>query len=83
VWLRLCQRANGSSVLDRWHEIEAIKRRRRRRGSTYAFEKAEKQRSVCVFLSKFDSSFFQLKKKWEEDKAKVEKPKVSPRFKPY
>ncbi|KAF8740128.1 hypothetical protein AX14_008544 [Amanita brunnescens Koide BX004] len=39
----------------------------------YAFQKAEKQRSALI----------ELKKKWEEDKAKIEKLKVSRRFRPY
>ncbi|KAF8806163.1 hypothetical protein BYT27DRAFT_7168477 [Phlegmacium glaucopus] len=39
----------------------------------YAFQKAEKQRSELM----------ELKRKWEEDKAKVEKLKASRRFKPY
>ncbi|EAU82682.1 hypothetical protein CC1G_08839 [Coprinopsis cinerea okayama7 len=39
----------------------------------YAFQKAEKQRTELM----------NLKKKWEEDKAKVEKLKASRRFKPY
>jgi len=39
----------------------------------YAFHKAEKQRSELM----------ELKRKWEEDKAKVEKLKASRRFKPY
>ncbi|KIL70464.1 hypothetical protein M378DRAFT_67224 [Amanita muscaria Koide BX008] len=39
----------------------------------YAFQKAEKQRNVLI----------ELKKKWEEDKAKIEKLKASRRFRPY
>ncbi|KAH6916182.1 ribosomal RNA-processing protein 7-domain-containing protein [Coprinopsis sp. MPI-PUGE-AT-0042] len=39
----------------------------------YAFQKAEKQRSELL----------NLKKRWEEDKAKVEKLRASRRFKPY
>ncbi|KAF4619834.1 hypothetical protein D9613_004817 [Agrocybe pediades] len=39
----------------------------------YAFQRAEKQRSGLL----------ELKRKWEEDKAKVEKLKASRRFKPY
>ncbi|TEB32195.1 hypothetical protein FA13DRAFT_1628529 [Coprinellus micaceus] len=39
----------------------------------YAFQRAEKQRSELL----------NLKKKWEEDKAKVEKLKQSRKFKPY
>ena len=59
----------------------------------YAFHKAEKQRSG-IFYSSFPLSYFrllhcqplelmELKRKWEEDKAKVEKLKASRRFKPY
>ncbi|KAF8638617.1 hypothetical protein AX17_002158 [Amanita inopinata Kibby_2008] len=39
----------------------------------YAFQKAEKQRNALI----------ELKKRWEEDKAKIEKLKASRRFNPY
>ena len=59
----------------------------------YAFQKAEKQRSGMSFSAKiqftlltndlFFPGLIELKRKWEEDKAKVEKLKASRRFKPY
>jgi len=60
----------------------------------YAFQRAEKQRSgiflhfICypVYCAHFSFLFLgllELKRKWEEDKAKVEKLKASRRFKPY
>jgi len=39
----------------------------------YAFQKAEKQRDNLI----------ELKKKWEQDKARIEKLKESRKFKPY
>lgn len=49
------------------------KKEKKEKEGFYAFQKAEKQRSALM----------DLKKKWEEDKAKVEKLKASRRFKPY
>ncbi|KAG6854269.1 hypothetical protein C0991_008962 [Blastosporella zonata] len=58
----------------------------------YAFQKAEKQRSgmltFVLAIGYWDSYFLlieimNLKKRWEEDKAKVEALKASRRFKPY
>ena len=60
----------------------------------YSFQRAEKQRAgLWSFLCFFFSLFFllndfwidllELKRKWEEDKARVEKLKASRRFRPY
>ncbi|KAF8165777.1 ribosomal RNA-processing protein 7-domain-containing protein [Crassisporium funariophilum] len=49
------------------------KKEKKEKDGFYAFQKAEKQRSDLM----------ELKRKWEEDKAKVEKLKASRRFKPY
>jgi ribosomal RNA-processing protein 7 len=58
----------------------------------YAFQKAEKQRKGTIVYDYFaclqlkysqSSELMDLKKKWEEDKAKVEKLKASRTFKPY
>ncbi|KAF8330223.1 ribosomal RNA-processing protein 7-domain-containing protein [Amanita rubescens] len=57
------------------NEKSARKRRKagEDKGGFYAFQKAEKQRNALI----------ELKRKWEEDKAKIEKLKESRRFKPY
>ncbi|TFK62725.1 hypothetical protein BDN72DRAFT_827270 [Pluteus cervinus] len=55
---------------------ETSARKRKEKKTTdnlYGFQKAEKQRKELI----------DLKKKWEEDKAKVEKLKASRRFRPY
>ncbi|XP_006456869.1 hypothetical protein AGABI2DRAFT_188666 [Agaricus bisporus var. bisporus H97] len=49
------------------------KKEKREKETFYAFQKAEKQRKEIL----------DLKRKWEEDKAKVEKLKASRRFNPY
>ncbi|KXN81735.1 hypothetical protein AN958_02592 [Leucoagaricus sp. SymC.cos] len=49
------------------------KKEKKEKEGFYAFQKAEKQRKEIL----------DLKRKWEEDKAKVEKLKASRRFKPY
>ncbi|KAF5322933.1 hypothetical protein D9619_000256 [Psilocybe cf. subviscida] len=49
------------------------KKEKKEKEGFYAFQKAEKQRSGLI----------ELKRKWEEDKAKVEKLKAARRFKPY
>lgn len=49
------------------------KKEKKEKEGFYAFQKAEKQRLELL----------ELKRKWEEDKAKVEKLKASRRFKPY
>ncbi|TFK43930.1 ribosomal RNA-processing protein 7-domain-containing protein [Crucibulum laeve] len=49
------------------------KKEKKEKEGFYAFQKAEKQRQELM----------DLKTKWEEDKAKVEKLKASRRFKPY
>jgi ribosomal RNA-processing protein 7 len=70
------------------------KKEKREKEGFYAFQKAEKQRSGMYFsvkiqftvlsLTTFSSpGLIELKRKWEEDKAKVEKLKASRRFKPY
>ncbi|KAK1231950.1 hypothetical protein PQX77_004921 [Marasmius sp. AFHP31] len=48
-------------------------RRKKEKTNFYAFQKAEKQRNDLI----------ELKRKWEQDKAKVEKLKASRHFKPY
>ncbi|PPQ78911.1 hypothetical protein CVT25_002371 [Psilocybe cyanescens] len=59
---------SGESARNRHHKKE-----KKEKEGFYAFQKAEKQRSGLI----------ELKRKWEEDKAKVEKLKASRRFKPY
>ncbi|KIM36102.1 hypothetical protein M413DRAFT_449419 [Hebeloma cylindrosporum] len=49
------------------------KKEKKEKEGFYAFQKAEKQRTGLL----------ELKRKWEEDKAKVEKLKATRRFKPY
>ncbi|KAF9480187.1 hypothetical protein BDN70DRAFT_877942 [Pholiota conissans] len=49
------------------------KKAKKEKEGFYAFQKAEKQRSNLI----------ELKRKWEEDKVKVEKLKAARRFKPY
>lgn len=56
----------------------------------YAFQKAEKQRNgtwcsvpSLTSYTMFSLDLLNLKKKWEEDKANVEKLKASRRFRPY
>ncbi|KAJ3506805.1 hypothetical protein NLJ89_g6661 [Agrocybe chaxingu] len=49
------------------------KKEKKEKAGFYAFQRAEKQRSELM----------ELKRKWEEDKAKVEQLKASRRFKPY
>ncbi|KAK2465913.1 hypothetical protein APHAL10511_001554 [Amanita phalloides] len=68
----------ASKKFQQTHEASEKGARARRKagedkGGFYAFQKAEKQRSALI----------ELKKKWEEDKAKIEKLKESRRFKPY
>ncbi|KAI3620937.1 gastric cancer antigen zg14 [Moniliophthora roreri] len=48
-------------------------KKKKEKSNFYAFQKAEKQRNDLI----------ELKKKWEADKAKVEKLKASRHFKPY
>ncbi|KAG6821447.1 hypothetical protein H0H93_010171 [Arthromyces matolae] len=62
------QRSGQTSKRNRTHKKEAKEKK-----EFYAFQKAEKQRSELM----------NLKRKWEEDKAKVETLKASRRFKPY
>lgn len=66
------------------------KKEKKEKEGFYAFQKVEKQRSgVYYFHVVSDLSFIlfegliELKRKWEEDKAKVEKLKAARRFKPY
>ncbi|KDR73430.1 hypothetical protein GALMADRAFT_269664 [Galerina marginata CBS 339.88] len=59
---------SGETARNRSHKKE-----KEEKEGFYAFQKAEKQRSGLL----------ELKRKWEEDKAKVEKLKASRRFKPY
>ncbi|PPQ70808.1 hypothetical protein CVT26_014052 [Gymnopilus dilepis] len=59
---------SGQTVRSRNHKKE-----KKEKDGFYAFQKAEQQRSALL----------ELKRKWEEDKAKVEKLKASRRFKPY
>jgi len=67
------------------------KKEKKEKEGFYAFQKAEKQRSGLYFsvkiqftlLMTFSLGLIELKRKWEEDKAKVEKLKASRRFKPY
>ncbi|KAF9527973.1 ribosomal RNA-processing protein 7-domain-containing protein, partial [Crepidotus variabilis] len=69
----------GVGVASKKFQRSAGQSRTRNRGDKkakdgfYAFQKAEKQRSELM----------ELKRKWEEDKAKVEKLKASRRFRPY
>ncbi|KAF8906730.1 ribosomal RNA-processing protein 7-domain-containing protein [Gymnopilus junonius] len=49
------------------------KKEKKEKEGFYGFQKAEQQRSALL----------ELKRKWEDDKAKVEKLKASRRFKPY
>ncbi|KAL0576961.1 hypothetical protein V5O48_005032 [Marasmius crinis-equi] len=48
-------------------------KKKKEKSNFYAFQKAEKQRNDLI----------ELKKKWEQDKAKVEKLKASRHFRPY
>ncbi|KAF8967418.1 ribosomal RNA-processing protein 7-domain-containing protein [Flammula alnicola] len=59
---------SGETARNRSHKKE-----KKEKAGFYAFQKAEKQRSDLM----------ELKRKWEEDKAKVEKLKAARRFKPY
>ena len=67
------------------------KKEKKKKEGFYAFHKAEKQRSgkfLSFTYDRFNSTnhtleLMELKRKWEEDKAKVEKLKASRRFKPY
>ena len=72
------------------------KKEKKEKEGFYAFHKAEKQRSgkyIYVYISHTTFStqlnanrlveLMELKRKWEEDKTKVEKLKASRRFKPY
>jgi len=59
---------SGETSQNRSHKKE-----KKEKEGFYAFQKAEKQRSGLM----------ELKRKWEEDKAKMEKLKASRRFKPY
>jgi len=59
---------SGETARNRQHKKE-----KKEKEGFYAFQKAEKQRSGLL----------ELKRKWEEDKAKVEILKASRRFKPY
>lgn len=68
------------------------KKEKKEKEGFYSFQKADKQRagSFFVFCDFHFCSWhicrielFELKRKWEEDKARVEKLKASRRFKPY
>ena len=68
------------------------KKEKKEKEGFYASHKAEKQRSgnfsvshttVSTQLTPTSIELMELKRKWEEDKAKVEKLKASRRFKPY
>ena len=68
------------------------KKEKKEKEGFYAFHKAEKQRSgfyhllhmiISIYSLAKPVELMELKRKWEEDKAKVEKLKASRRFKPY
>ncbi|PPQ75851.1 hypothetical protein CVT24_000609 [Panaeolus cyanescens] len=68
------------------------KKEKKEKEGFYAFQKAEKQRSGMKFIFIYHihiltlnlyQELMELKRKWEEDKAKVDKLKASRRFKPY
>ncbi|KAF8184788.1 ribosomal RNA-processing protein 7-domain-containing protein [Pholiota molesta] len=59
---------SGETARNRGHKKE-----KKEKEGFYGFQKAEKQRSELM----------ELKRKWEEDKVKVEKLKAARRFKPY
>lgn len=66
------------------------KKESKEKESFYGFQKAEKQRNgakiyalLFVLGVHMMTELINLKRKWEEDKAKVEKLKASRRFKPY
>ncbi|KAH8982435.1 hypothetical protein EDB92DRAFT_1894522 [Lactarius akahatsu] len=82
----------GVGVASRKFMDERVKRKGHKEGNTfYAFQIHEKKRDGATLLF-FSSLFFtlnlisallELKRKWEEDKAAVEKLKSSKKFKPY
>ena len=66
------------------------KKEKKEKEGFYAFQKAEKQRngmyapySTHWVLTLRSTAIMDLKKKWEEDKEKIEKLKESKKFKPY
>lgn len=69
------------------------KKEKKEKEGFYGFQKAEKQRkgipkcdlifAFFSFLLRLFAALLDLKRKWEEDKAKVEKLKASRRFNPY